>query len=195
MNQIITKCSEFTLDDMKQLRKIEQYYYPGELVSDPMLTFNWWKKNPYTLQALYDQQHYMIWSFTTLPVRDSLFEKFCSWTYKDTEIPVGEVLSYENNGIYNLYVCTISLHPDYKWKKGYLKYLCLLWIDQLIMLYKERNVQIKTLFWDVITADWQRFVEFLWMHRLSATQHNSTIFVRHFKEYEEELQQLRTLFQ
>ena len=195
MHQIITKYDGFSLEDMQQLQEIEQYYYPKEIISDPILVFNWWKKNPYTLQALYNQQHQMIGSLTTLPISDFLFGEFCLWTYQDTELPVDEILIYEDDGIYNLYICAISLHPNYKGKKGYLKRLCMLWIEQLIMLYKERNIQIKTLFGDVVTDDGERFADFLWMRALTETQHNSTIFIRHFEEYWKELQQLKVLFQ
>ena len=185
----------FTIDDYRQAEQIEQHYFPTDCICDAHTCYNWYQKNPHTMQALFDNDGTMIGFINALPVSEQTYQQFYQGTFKDTDLPIENLLQYKDNTTYKLYFCSIAIHPDYR-GKGCIKPLAAIWINSLINLYQTRNIKFDIIFGEAITEKGEKFLKSLKLQKHKHSDHSSLLLIKHMSQnkYETELKFLKRLF-
>jgi hypothetical protein len=109
------------------------------------------------------------------PITNKTYEDMLNGRYNDIEIDDESIVSYDMPGLYNLYIASIVIRPDYQ-NKGILKIIYEAFINRMIDLYSS-DIIIERIVADAITSKGKKFCEIIGMNKIiHETARKSSIF-------------------
>ena len=102
-------------DDLLSLLRLDRERY-GEFTVDISITQHWWRKNPYMCRILFDRDHREdIWgAITVMPLREETIFRLLRGELEERDITVDDILTFEDNGIYDGYVPSAVISPKHR---------------------------------------------------------------------------------
>lgn len=168
---------KFSLEDFKDMEKIEHSYFKDDNISPAKECFNWYKKNDMTCVGIRNSDNKVIASVSVLPLKQEVYNDILNNNMNEADVTHNQIEKYQDNGLYYIYLSSISI--DYMYRNNYklittLMKGCIVLFNSLI----KRGITIKEVMADASTIHGEKICrKLLKMEYIIETTHNSKIYV------------------
>lgn len=102
--------------DLPYLLALDYEMFGIEETVDISITYTWWKKNPYMCRVLYNTKDRKdIWGYITMiPMEVENILKLLRREMHERDIRTNQILTYEENKAYTVYVNAVVIKPEYR---------------------------------------------------------------------------------
>ncbi len=174
---------KFSLEDFKEMEKIEHSYFPNENISPAEEVLKWYKKNNMTCIGIRNTDNLIIASVNILPLKKEIFEDIYNNRMNEADVVADQIEKYEDGKSCYLYLSSISIDREYRNNYKVIKTLlkgCMNLLDVL----KRKNIKIKKVMADASTIHGEKIcTKLLHMDYIRETNHESKIFCLKGEEF------------
>jgi hypothetical protein len=169
-----------------QMRKLDEAVYGVEgMISDDTRSTKWLAANPDIYTVLVDKHDRVHGYLNAMPVSPETFEALLRGDRDDNSVSASDIITYQNDGIVDLYLMSINVHPDSRRledgaNQSAFHHLLSGLIRQLESLAKERNIFVRRLGAVAWTDEGKRLCELLGMRPHALDQRGHPTFLSDF---------------
>jgi len=168
---------KFSLEDFKDMEKIEHSYFKDDNISPAEECFNWYKKNDMTCVGIRNSHNKIIASVSVLPLKQEVYNDILNNNMNEADVTNNQIEKYQDNCEYYIYLSSISIDSMYRNNYKLITTLikgCIVLFDSLI----KRGITIKEVMADASTIHGEKIcTKLLNMKYIRETTHNSKIYV------------------
>ena len=167
---------EFTLEDFKEIERIEHSYFPNEYISKAEEVQRWYQKNNLTCIGIRNKEGKVIGSVNILPLKEDVFLDIYQCRMNEAEIQTNQIEKYEDGNSYYLYLSSISV--DINYLNNYSIAIQLLkGCIYLLNILENKNISIKRIMAEASTIHGEKICKkLLHMDYINTTSHNSKVY-------------------
>lgn len=108
---------KFSLEDFKDMEKIEYSYFKDDNISPAKECFEWYKKNDMTCVGIRNSGNKVIASVSVLPLKQEVYNDILNNNMNEADITHNQIEKYQDNCEYYIYLSSISI--DYMYRNNY----------------------------------------------------------------------------
>lgn len=107
-----------TTEHMRQAVALDTVVYKTQFQGILDNCLQWFEKNPDIVTYLLNEQQ-VIGYISALPITASLRDALLADEIVDVDITATDIFTYQDNGHYILYFCSVVIHPDYQGSQAF----------------------------------------------------------------------------
>jgi len=175
MGNLIKTGKEITKNDIKQALKLDKMVYKEEYYLTEEMCYSYYNaNNEIYIMIINDLTDEIIGYMNYVPINDEFYEKIRTGLYIDTILKAKDILKYEKNNEYNIYLSSIVINPSYQ-NMGYSKLLLNALKEKIEKLYKQQ-IYYKRIIADVVSNEGKHICDQLKIKFVKNTNHFSKIY-------------------
>lgn len=183
---------EFNLHDFEEMEDIEHTYFPNDNITKAKEAMEWYKKNKFTCVGVRNSNSEVIASVNILPLKKDVFYSVYKNRMNEADILAYQIEEYKDNGMYYIYLSSISISKPYRNNYKVITTLITACIELLESLSK-RNIQMKMVMADASTAHGEKICKkLLGMDYITDTSHNSRIYCEDGEKFLEAINKFKS---
>ena len=97
----------FSLEDFKDMEKIEHSYFKDDNISPAKECFNWYKKNDMTCVGIRNSDNKVIASVSVLPLKQEVYNDILNNNMNEADVTHNQIEKYQDNCEYYIYLSSI----------------------------------------------------------------------------------------
>lgn len=173
----IIEPDSFTYQDFIEMCLIDKLVMRNDLIASVDTCYNWYKYNKYTHIGIRDKYtKKLVGYFTLLPITNETYDKIMSGDFMDKDFDENDILQYEMETFYKLYIAAVAIHPDYQNTNAFsILYNGL--ISLISELAKKRNIYFYQIIAEVSTKQGEKLCKLIGMKKVISTIENTDVYI------------------
>lgn len=167
---------ELTFQDFVDMHEIDKLVLRSDLIAPPEISYRWYRYNNFSHVAVRSSVTRKIAGYFVLfPVIDELFDEIKSGDFKDNELDIKGIRTYDFPDFYKLYVACVCVHPDYQNTIAFHKLYSSL-IKMMYDLASEREAYITEIITEASTPQGLKLCKILGLKKVMDTNLDTEIY-------------------